>query len=162
MPDTDTESKSKSQKKREHHVLQGLAKSLIGFTAGELAAVPMSDILRQSVIDGSTMKKGALSRHIRYLARILSEEDADAVLEAVQRLRFGSREDTARLHRIERWREELIDDELRALPAFIESHPNADRQRLRQLVRAVRQERERDAPPRAFRRLFALIRELEP
>lgn len=162
MPDTDRESKSKSQRKREHHALQALAESLIRLSAGQLATVPMSDTLRQNVMDATTMKKGALRRQIRFLARLLSEEDAEAVFTAVERAAHGSREETARLHRIERWRQRLLENEPEALAAFIEMHPAADRQRLRQLLRAARQERERNAPPQAFRRLFALIRELEP
>lgn len=162
MPDTDREPKSKSQRKREHHALQALAESLIRLSAGQLATVPMSDTLRQDVIEARTMKKGALRRQIRFLARLLSEEDAEAVFTAVERAAHGSREETARLHRIERWRQRLLENEPEALAAFIETHPGADRQRLRQLLRAARQERERNAPPQAFRRLFALIRELEP
>ncbi|HEX9584056.1 MAG TPA: ribosome biogenesis factor YjgA [Gammaproteobacteria bacterium] len=161
MPDTDRAPKSRSQKKREHHALQALAESLIRLSAGQLAAVSMSDALRQNVMDASAMKKGALRRQIRFLARLLSEEDSEAVFAAVERATHGSREETARLHRIERWRERLVENDATALAAFVEAYPDADRQQVRNLARAARRERERKAPPKAFRRLFALIRELE-
>lgn len=162
MPHNDTEPKSKSQKKREHQALQDLAESLVELTTGQRETIPLSDPLREGVIQAANMKKGALRRQIRHLAQLLSKEDAEDVRLAVERVHHGSREDTARLHRVERWRDQLIEDESAALPAFIDAHPGADRRQLRQLIRSARKERERNVPPRAFRRLFALIRELEP
>lgn len=161
MPDVDKEPKSKSQKKREHLALQSLAEALIRLSAGELATIPMSTGLRQNVIDAATMKKGAFRRQVRYLAKLLSEENVEEILALVERAGRIGREETARLHRIERWRERLVENAPGAVDEFFAEHPDANRQQFRQLIRAARKERERNAPPRAFRRLFEQIRDLE-
>ena len=44
---------------------------------------------------------------------------------------------------------------------FLDAHPGADRQRLRQLVRNALDERAKDKPPRAYRELYRAIRALE-
>lgn len=162
MQDKDLEPKSKSQKKREHLALQDLAEALSRLSPRELDEVPMSEDLRGAVEEAGALKKGALRRHFRYLAKRIDEENPRAIQEALARLKHGSREETARLHRIERWREQLIAGDAGSLSAFLDAYPHTNRQKLRQLIRASRQEREQGAPPRAFRQLFSLIREQEP
>jgi ribosome-associated protein len=78
--------------------------------------------------------------------------------------------DSLALHRAERWRAELIasDD---ALTEWMASHPDADAQQMRTLVRNARKESHAEgssvpagvAPRkgRAFRDLFQFIREAE-
>lgn len=150
---------SKSQQKREHHALQDLAEALAGLSASELEQIPLSDELRDAVEGASGLKRGALQRQVRYIAKRLATEDAKKVGEALERLRHGSREETARHHRIERWRDRLLDEGQEALSEFLDAHPQTDRQQLRQLMRNARLERERGQPPKAFRKLYALIRE---
>jgi len=43
---------------------------------------------------------------------------------------------------------------------LLAAHPDADRQKLRQLVRNAHEERRRNKPPRAYRELFREVREL--
>jgi ribosome-associated protein len=45
-----------------------------------------------------------------------------------------------------------------ALTELLAAHPDADRQKLRQLVRNAHEERKRNKPPRAFRELFREVR----
>ena len=65
------------------------------------------------------------------------------------------------MHRAEAWRERLLEDGDAALSELLESHPDADRQQLRQLVRSALDERRKDKPPRAYRELYRAIRALE-
>jgi ribosome-associated protein len=64
------------------------------------------------------------------------------------------------MHRIEALRERLLADGDAALAELLDEHPQADRQRLRQLVRNALDERHRNKPPHAFRELFRELREL--
>ncbi len=150
---------SKTQQKREHHALQTLAQALAKLSASELDQIPLSEDLRDAVEEAHRLDRGALQRQVRFIAKRLGEEDAKGVRQALERVKHGSREETARHHRIERWRERLIEGDQDALSEFIAEHPQTDRQQLRQLIRNARSERERDQPPKAFRRLFALLRE---
>jgi ribosome-associated protein len=150
---------SKSQQKREHHALQDLAGSLIRLAASELERIPLSAELREAVDQAADLKRGARQRQLRHIAKLLAKEDAKRVGEALERLRHGSREETARHHRIERWRERLLNEGREALSEFLDAHPQTDRQQLRQLLRSALSEREQGRPPKAFRRLYALIRD---
>ncbi len=159
MIDENEQIPSKSQLKREHHALQGLAESLTRLSASELERMPLSDELQEAVSQASQLKRGALQRQVRYIAKRLAMEDASKVGQALDRLRHGSREETARHHRIERWRDRLLNEGQNALSEFLDGHPQSDRQQLRQLIRNALAERERGQPPKAFRKLYALLRE---
>ena len=63
------------------------------------------------------------------------------------------------LHAIERWRVRLLDDE-GALAEFLRDRPGADAQRLRTLIRNARTERDAGRPPKSYRELFRLLRDM--
>ncbi len=67
----------------------------------------------------------------------------------------------ARFHRLEHWRDALLERGDDALGEVLEAFPHADRQRLRQLVRNARDEQQRGKPPRAARELFRLLGTLQ-
>ena len=70
---------------------------------------------------------------------------------------LGGWELSARLHWIERTREQLLanDD---ALTEFLRQHPEADSQEGRTLIRNARKEAQQGKPPRYFRELFQWIK----
>jgi ribosome-associated protein len=70
-----------------------------------------------------------------------------------------STEETARVHRIERWREKLLEED-GAIGALVQAHPGINSQRLRALVRNAREERNAGRPPRAYRELFRALRDI--
>ena len=88
------------------------------------------------------------------------DEVLDAIRDALDAGGDAARRETALMHRAETWRERLLAEGDEALSAFVEAHPDADRQRLRQLVRSTLEERTRNKPPRAFRELFREVKEL--
>lgn len=71
-----------------------------------------------------------------------------------------ARREVAAIHRVERWRERLLAESDVALAELLEAYPAADRQQLRQLVRNAISERAKNKPPRAYRELFQVLREL--
>jgi ribosome-associated protein len=105
---------------------------------------------------------GARKRQHAYVAKQLRNED-DATLEAIRDAMDAggesARQETALLHRVEHWRERLLEEGDAALAELLDAHPDADRQQLRQLVRNALDERARNKPPRAFRELFRVVRE---
>jgi ribosome-associated protein len=70
-----------------------------------------------------------------------------------------SAEQAAQLHHIERWRERLL-AEPQSVSEFIAAYPEADSQQLRTLIRNTAEERARVKPPKHFRALFQMIRDL--
>ncbi|HRQ36091.1 MAG TPA: DUF615 domain-containing protein, partial [Chiayiivirga sp.] len=71
-----------------------------------------------------------------------------------------SRAETARQHRLERLRSDLLEDE-KILGNIARDWPGADLQHLRVLRRNALKEREQGKPPRAYRELFRVLRDLD-
>ena len=97
-------------------------------------------------------------------AQRLSLSLSDASDAAVQNVDFGIRgesaAETARLHRLERMRTRLLEDEA-ALSDIAATWPGADLQHLRQLRRNALKEQETAKPPKNFRAIFQALQELD-
>lgn len=155
---------SRSQQRRDALAVLALAEQLVALGERELSAIPMPDDLRELVRDSRRITAQiARKRQLQFLAKVMRRED-DEVIETIRRAlqpqREDARRDTARLHRLEAWRERLLDESDEALTELIAQYPAADRQKLRQLIRNARSERERQRPPHAFRELFRELKAL--
>ena len=154
----DFHSPSRSEQRREALDVLALAHVLVGKTVTELEKLPMDDALRAHVRDAARISSPiARKRAVAFLAKQMRKEEdetLDAIRDALDANSEGSRRQVALMHRAEDWRVRLIDGGDDALAAFIDEHPGADRQRLRQLVRNAQEEAKRNKPPRAFRELY--------
>jgi len=160
-PDVQDEEKpSKTQRKRAMHELQALGERLVELNSEQLAAVALPEGLREAVERARRItKREARRRQLQYIGRLMRSVDPEAVREKLKAWDGVSAEETARLHRIERWRDRLIEDD-GALGVLAGAHPGIDTQRLRALVRNTREERNAGRPPRAYRELFRALREI--
>lgn len=159
----DQERPSKTQRKKQMHDLQALGERLVTLNPGQLDLIDLPESLRTAVADAQGMPaREARRRQLQYIGRLMRDVDPEPILEKIAAWDGVSREHTARVHGIERWRERLLDDEA-AMEEFLREHPGADAQRLRSLIRNVRAERDTARPPKSYRELFRLLREiLEP
>lgn len=157
-------SPSRSQKRREALDVLALAERLVELPDGQLAAVALPDDLRELVRDSRRITAQiARKRQLQFLAKAMRREEddvLDAIRGALDKDRDQSRRETAELHRLEAWRERLLEDGDEALAELLDQYPAADRQLVRQLVRNARLEREKQRPPRAFRELFRVLKTL--
>lgn len=131
---------SKSELKRDAQEIHRLAEALVGLKASEYAKAPLDDDMRAHLdlarrIDAHIAKK----RQILYIAKQLRKrtELLPALFLAVDKPKSEMKKETARMHRLERWRDRLISEGDTALTALFEHYPRADRQELRSLVRAA-------------------------
>jgi ribosome-associated protein len=157
---------SRSAQRREALDVLALARQLVELDAGRLAKLPLGEHLLPPLDQARRITSHiARKRAVAFLAKQLrreDDEDLDLLRDALDAGGEAARADTARLHRAEAWRDRLLgEDGDEAVAAFIDAHPAADRQRLRQLVRAALAERKAGKPPRAFRELFREIRVLQ-
>lgn len=160
MEDEDVVEISKSQRKRESHSLQDIGEELVALSAERLSALDLPQILLDAVLDAKRISKfGALRRQMQYVGRLMREVDPDPIRARLDAWKGVSTEETARLHRMERWRTRLLEDD-RALEELLAEHPGADSQRLRALVRNVQREAAAGKPPKSFRELFQALREI--
>jgi ribosome-associated protein len=155
---------SRSEQRRAALDVFALGETLAGLSPAALAKLPVPDSLLPHIADTRRMTShGARKRQLGFLAKQMRREDdevLDAIRDALEAGGESARKDTALLHRAEAVREQLLEGGDAALAAFLEAHPGADRQRLRQLVRNALDERARSKPPRAFRELFRELRDL--
>jgi ribosome-associated protein len=161
IPATDTpeERPSKSQLKREMHALQQLGETLIAMKPGERARFALSDDLERAIDETARINtREARRRHMQYVGKLMRKEDLTALhaeFDAIDKERF--QRDHA-FHRLEKWRDRLIDEGDDAVDHYMQDHPDADRQTLRQLVRNAQREREQQKPPVSARKLFKHLR----
>ena len=92
--------------------------------------------------------------------RLLSEDEIVAIRKQIDVIEGPGRVETAHLHRMERLRERLLSND-EVLTELIAQHPNLDVQNLRTLIRNARKEKESNKPPKAYREIFQVLRELD-
>ncbi|WP_133499698.1 ribosome biogenesis factor YjgA [Cognatilysobacter terrigena] len=155
-------SPSRSEQRREALGVLDLAETLAGLTDAQLARVPVPESITPHILDTRRITSNiARKRQLAFLAkqmRKLDDEELQAMRDALDEKSESSRAEVAAMHRVEAWRTKLLDGGDAALAELLDLHPDADRQRLRQLVRNALDERNRNKPPRAFRELFRELR----
>lgn len=155
---------SRAQQRRDALDVLALVQSLGTLSDTALRKLPVPDHLLPHFAELRRIAShGARKRQHAYIAKQLRREEDDtleAIRDAVEAGGESARQETALLHRAEAWRERLLEEGDAALAELLDAHPGADRQQLRQLVRNALEERKRDKPPRAYRELFRVIREL--
>lgn len=152
---------SKSQRKRDMLALQALGESLVKLKAEQLGKIPLPEQLHQAVREAQRIKShSAHKRQLQYIGRLMRELDASPIREAMETLEARSAQASAQLHHLERWRERLIAEGDAALGELLDEHPGADRQHLRQLIRAAQREQTQNGPHGHARALFRYLREL--
>ena len=155
---------SRSQQRREALDVLELGKQLVALTDAQLERLPVPESLLPHIRDTRRITSHiAHKRQLAFLAKQMRREDdetLDAIRDALHKDGDAARREVAAMHRVEDWRERLLNDGDSALGEFIDAHPGADRQRLRQLVRNTLEERKRSKPPRAFRELFRELRDV--
>ncbi len=150
---------SKSAVKREMLALQQLGQRLMELGPRTWEQVELSTTVRDTLEESRRLKGNtALRRHVRRLGKLLREEDAEQVKALFDRIDNSHTQDMDRFHRLERWRDRLIREGDTALEEMLTVCPEADRQWLRQMIRAARKELEGGKAPAASRKLFKYIR----
>ena len=157
-------SESRSQNRREALEVLALGETLVSLTPAQLARLPIpEDLLEHIEYSKRITAHGARKRQLAFLAKQMRrEEDAtlEAIRDALEANSATSKRSVALMHRIERWRERLLAEGDAALAELLEEFPDADRQQLRTLVRNAFAEQAKNKPPRAFREIFQVLREL--
>lgn len=151
---------SKSQLKRESHALTDLGKELVDLPQNKLDKIPLDDQLREAVtLARRISERGGKKRQIQYIGKLLRKGDPEPIIAAVEQLKSEHLQENAKLHRIEQWRDRLLEEGDSALADLLDQQPAADRQHLRQLLRNAQKERAQNKPPKSARELFKYLRD---
>lgn len=155
---------SRSENRRQALEVLALGEQLVGLTPAQLAKLPIpEDLMPHIEYTKRITSHGARKRQLAFLAKQMrreSDEALQAIRDVLDASSEVSRREVAQMHRVEQWRERLLSQGDAALAELIAQFPDADRQQLRTLVRNALAEKARNKPPRAFRELFQVLREL--
>ena len=152
---------SKTCLKKQSSDLQKLGRTLSQLSPRELDSLELDPELRSAVDDARKISGGsALKRQIKFIGGLLRVMDVHPVRESLAALKMQSNREARHHHRLEKWRERLLEDGDGAIGGLVDEAPTVDRQRLRQLVRKARTERAQDKDPHATRALYRYLREV--
>lgn len=141
--------------------LQTLGAELVALSKDQLKKVDLPDDLRDAIRDAQRFTQhGAHRRQLQYIGKLMRSIDPAPIQAALDEINGISAAATARMHALERLRTRFLEDEA-VLGEIAAAHPQADLQHLRQLRRNALKEQQQAKPPRAFRELFRVLRELE-
>lgn len=152
---------SKTKQKEAMHALRDLGEELVELSVGQLKRIELPDNVRDAVRAAQKITAhGARRRQIQYLGKLMRGVDEEPIRAGLAMLRGESGAETARLHRIERMRDRLLADE-NMLTEIANTWPGIDIQHLRQLRRNAIKEQEANKPPKSFRAIFQVLKELD-
>lgn len=167
MPDSandidelDEELKSKSEVKREMIQLQIFGQSLIDLSKHQRSKIPFTEEIKDALIlaDKIKNKHEALRRHVRHLARILSESDLEPIKHALDVMANKHQQETAKFVKLEKMRDDAIEQGNDFVEALLTEHESMERQKLRQLVRQAAKEKKIEKLGKYYKELFDYLK----
>jgi ribosome-associated protein len=155
---------SKSQLKREMTALQKLGAELIAEPRERVKRVPMPEDVRDAILECQLIKDHeGRRRQLQYVGkkmRTLDPEELAAIQRTIDSWKGQSKAETATMHAMERRREKLLTDDT-VLTELLAEHPELDAQHLRTLIRNARKEQAEHKPPKAYREIFQILKQLQ-
>ena len=151
---------SKSSRKREMQALQDLGEQLVALSPERLKKVPLPETLYEAIRAAQGFKMEARRRQLQYIGKLMRKIDPEPIQAQLDIFAGNSAVEVAKMHRLERLREQLLEDE-QVIGTIAETWPEADLQYLRTLRRNALKEREAARPPKSFREIFRVLRELQ-
>ena len=151
---------SKSEIKRDAEDLKQLGEKLVNLTKANLTKVPLDDSLKDAIELAQRLQKEARRRQLQYIGKLLRSIDAEPIREALEKIENKHNQQQAMLHKLEILRDELVAKGDATLTDLLNEHPSADRQQLRNLIRAAQKEKEQNKPSKAYREIYQILRTL--
>lgn len=161
--DQEYERPSKSEAKRQSNELQKLGEQLVDAPRDRVKRVEMPEDVKEAILQCQTITNHeGRRRALQFVGkkmRTLDEEEVEVIRRTIEGWKGASKAETAALHALERRREKLLADD-KALTQLLEEHPELDVQQLRTLIRNARKEQAENKPPKAYREIFQILKDL--
>ncbi|MBB5368040.1 MULTISPECIES: ribosome biogenesis factor YjgA [unclassified Janthinobacterium] len=154
---------SKSELKRQMNELQKLGEELVNEARDRVKRVPMPEDVRDAILECQLIKDHeGRRRQMQYVGkkmRTLDEEEVAAIQRTIDSWKGLSKADTAAMHAMERRRDKLLTDD-KALTVLLQENPELDVQHIRTLIRNARKEQAENKPPKAYREIFQILKQI--
>ena len=157
------EGPSKSELKRQMQDWQKLGEKLTRLNKQQLASVPLDDTLREAIGDYQRFKHNeARRRQLQFIGKLMRDADIEAITLAYELTQAGSEASKKVQHKLEAWRDRLLNEGDAAINDALLEFPGLDRQIVRQLVREAHKELKQNKAPAASRKLFQYLKQQLP
>ncbi|MNK50902.1 hypothetical protein D3C87_697890 [compost metagenome] len=144
--------------------LQKLGEELIAEPRDRVKRVPMPEDVREAILECQLIKdhegRRRQTQYVGKKMRTLEPDEIAAIQKMLDSWKGASKSETAALHAIERKRDKLLADD-KALTQLLEDNPELDAQHLRTLIRNARKEQAENKPPKAYREIFQILKQLQ-
>lgn len=151
---------SKTEMKNDMTSLQKLGEELVDIKPTALAKFPLPEELRQAIAEAQRFKNEARRRQLQFIGKLMRNIDPEPIQAALDIYRNKHAQATTQLHKLELLRDKLIEQGDSVIEEIMEKYPKADRQRLRQLYLQAVREKKANKPPKAYREIFQVLRDL--
>ncbi|WP_206485198.1 ribosome biogenesis factor YjgA [Thalassotalea sp. G2M2-11] len=157
----DEEYKSKTDLKREMHAMQDFALKLVKLSKHQRSKVPFSDGLLESLAlaDKIKNKPEALRRHVRYMAKVLTENDLEPIHKALDIMANKHQQDSIRHQQLEQLREDLLSQDNDFIESVLSDNDTMERQKLRQLIRNANKEKKAEKIAKGHQELLNYLKQ---
>jgi len=154
--------KSRTQLKKEAEALQKIGEKLAELSDDQLSRMGVPPTLMEAIRAVRRMKShGARRRQMQYIGTLMRRMDITAIEQGLLEIEQGAYRQASAFHRIEDWRDRLLAGDDALMDEILAKFADADRQRLANLVRNARKEKEKNAPSRSARHLFRYLKQLD-
>ncbi|MBA6293315.1 DUF615 domain-containing protein [Colwellia sp. MB3u-70] len=152
---------SKSEIKREMHRLQDFGLIIVKMSKHQRSKLPLTDELKAAMVlaDKITNKHEAMRRHVRHVAKILSEMDLEPIKQAMDVMANKHQQESVKFEKLEKLRDDLIANGNDTIEALLAECDSMERQKLRQLVRQAKKEHSAEKIGKHYRDLFTYLKE---
>ena len=160
IDELDEDLKSKSEIKREMHRLQDFGQKIVEMSKHQRSRLPLTDELKDAMVlaDKILNKHEALRRHIRHIAKILSETDLEPIYQALDVMANKHQQESVKHTKLESLRDALIEGDNDEIESLLTENPEMERQKLRQLIRQAAKEVKAEKPAKYFKELFSYLK----
>ncbi|WP_284243832.1 ribosome biogenesis factor YjgA [Thalassotalea insulae] len=156
----DEDYKSKTDLKREMHAMQEFAFSLVKLSKHQRSKVPFTEELLESLTlaDKIKNKPEALRRHVRFMAKVLTETDLEPIHKALDIMANKHQQESNRHQQLADLRDQLLNADNQVIEELLTENPSMERQKLRQLIRQASKEQKAEKPGKYFNELLAYLK----
>jgi ribosome-associated protein len=153
--------KSKSERKREMTALQDLGERLLELSNEQVREIALPRELEEALLLARTLKShGARRRQMQYIGVLMRKIDFGPIRTAIDEIDRGQKRKAREFRQLEQIRDSLLEGSDTVFEEITGRFPDADIQKILQLVRSSRKEKKEGRPPKQSRLLFKYLREI--
>jgi ribosome-associated protein len=156
----DNEKKSRTQTKKEMLTLQKIGEKLCTLSEHQLQTIDLPQELQEAILFARSLNaRKAKHRQMQYIGVLMRHIEVPPILRALEMIDQHNRLYAHQFQQIEKWRDDMINGNDEDIEHFLGTHPDTDRQYLRQLIRNCRKEKKSGKSSRSSRLLFRYLAE---